>query len=249
MPLLHWISKKVRDTPLERLTRSLYIRIWPAKSIQNERDMLKIIRRTLRPNSNAIDIGAFRGGVLAEIVRRAPAGTHYAFEPLPEHFQYLVRSFPQVRVFPFALSDKAGEAPFHHVTSRPTFSGLKAIPIITAHEQTEMITVQTQTLDNLIPLELPIHFIKIDVEGAEYLVFSGGLQTIRRNQPTIVFEHGPASEWCYGRSSVEVFDLLTLQCYLQVSTLRRWLQGHPALTQQEFVYEITKREYNFIAYA
>jgi hypothetical protein len=38
-----------------------------------------------------------------------------------------------------------------------------------------------------------LDFIKIDVEGAEHLVFRGALKTLKRLRPAIIFERNPES--------------------------------------------------------
>src|SRR5688572_29459945 len=65
---------------------------------------------TLKEDSNCVDIGSYRGEVLAEIVRLAPRGRHIAFEPLPAQAERLRAAFPGVEVRNAAVSDKTGEA-------------------------------------------------------------------------------------------------------------------------------------------
>ena len=106
-------------------------------------------------------------------------------------------------------------------------------------------------LDNIIPENLPIHFIKIDVEGAELLVFKGGLKTIHRNKPLIVFEHGIGAADYYDSSPEEVYDLLIGQCDLQLTLMETWLKsnGANALSKEEFCRQYYTRENHlFLAY-
>ena len=65
----------------------------------------------LAPDSNCIDVGAFRGTILAEMVRIAPRGEHIAYEPLPHMHEKLVARFPDVDVRRAALSNTTGEPP------------------------------------------------------------------------------------------------------------------------------------------
>ena len=44
---------------------------------------LAIMKRILQEDSNCVDIGCYQGSILREILRFAPKGTHFAFEPLP----------------------------------------------------------------------------------------------------------------------------------------------------------------------
>ena len=187
--------------------------------------------RILRQDSNCIDIGAHRGSILGEIVRKAPRGMHFAFEPIPEHCRYLSRIFPTVRVFEIALSDSKGQAEFAHNVRHPTRSGFK--PPLIPDEPIETILVETDCLDSLLPASLPIHFIKVDVEGAELLVFRGAVQTLRASRPVVVFEHTPMAQRRYGAASEDVFDLLTKECGLRVSTMPDWLEHGAPLGRAE----------------
>ena len=162
-----------------------------------------------------------------------PQGRHYAFEPLQDHSEYLARSFPSVRVFCVALGDVKGTAPFFRVIDRPTRSSL-GLPRASVG-RTEVLTVQTDLLDNLVPRDAPIRFIKIDVEGAEDKVFLGAKDTIRRNRPTIVFEHSRGSPGFSGASSVSIHHMLVEDCQLKLFLTTDWLRGKPPLARDAFV--------------
>lgn len=97
------------------------------------------------------------------------------------------------------------------------------------------IKVHTQRLDDVIPPEAKIDFMKIDVEGAEGLVISGALDTIRRNRPYIILEHGHRSSNAFGFSSSDIYDLLVDRCGLELSLLNKWLYRGRALSKGEFV--------------
>ena len=62
----------------------------------------------------------------------------------------------------------------------------------------------------MIPHDMKIDLIKIDVEGAEGAVIEGAIETIKRNQPYIILEHGGKSSSAFGYSSSEIYDLLLL---------------------------------------
>ena len=54
----------------------------------------------------------------------------------------------------------------------------------------QTLTVETTTLDNYFLKEnqIPVHFIKCDVEGHELDVFRSGVKMIKKYQPTIIVE-------------------------------------------------------------
>ena len=197
--------------------------------------MLSVMRECLRPDFNCVDVGAHAGDVLREMCRFAPRGQHYAFEPLPELYRRLVQDFPRVRVFPYALGGKEGKAIFYRTLGRSGFSGLSPRWM----EQTEAITVKLNKLDDLIPL--PIHFLKIDVEGAELGVLRGAQRIISEYKPIIVFEHG--------LNAAEYYETRPEQIYEFLSGYRIFPLGEKRnLSREQFVAEFYRNEiYDFLA--
>lgn len=224
------VKEMVVNSPLEPLARAVYG--WVSTTGRYDRQTLAVMDRILRPNSNCIDIGCYKGDMLREMIRRAPAGRHFAIEPIPEKFARLKARFPHVSLFNLAASDQTGHATFHHVVSTPALSGL-ARRECTAKERVEEIHVRTARLDDLIPPDVAVRFIKLDVEGAELLVFRGALQLIRRCHPYIVFEHGVGGADEFGTQPQEVYDLLT-ENGLAISLMEDWLKGHSPLARESF---------------
>jgi hypothetical protein len=84
-----------------------------------------IISKLLKPNSNSIDVGAHRGDILINMIKAAPEGKHFAFEPLPDLYYFLKTRFNgQAIVYPFALSNENSKLPFNYVKTNPAYSGL-----------------------------------------------------------------------------------------------------------------------------
>jgi FkbM family methyltransferase len=161
----------------------------------------------LREDSDCIDVGCNRGRFLWHIVRRAPRGRHLAFEPLPQLAAELRESFPGVEVHEAALSNQAGETEFVMVPDDLGYSGLRE-RTYPADWATERIRVRSERLDDVLPAGHAPDFIKVDVEGAEGLVFEGGIETISRHRPVIVFEHGVGGANHFGTTPEQVWDLL-----------------------------------------
>ena len=147
----------------------------------------------LEDNSNCIDVGAYRGAELAEMVRLAPNGRHIAYEPLPFMHKYLVDHFPMVDVRWAALSNEEGERSFTCVKYRPGNSGFSE-RLQVKQSPVEEFTVRAETLDSSLPAEYVPDLIKIDVEGAERLVIEGAINTISKHKPIVVFEHGKGEQ-------------------------------------------------------
>lgn len=206
------------------------------------------MRRVLRPDSNCLDIGASTGALLRYMGELAPHGRHIAFEPRPDAADLLRSQFPEVTVHAVALAAEDGEAPFTLVVSNPAYSGLRPRRY-DRPEQTQTITVPVRRLDELVPADLPVAFIKIDVEGGEVGVLQGGVETLRRCQPIIAFEHGGG--WTteqYGTHSGMLYEVLK-DAGLQISLLDDWLNDRPSMTPDDFVRSMhVGHEYFFLAH-
>lgn len=212
-----------------------------------------VMRRVLRTDSNCIDVGCHVGTILKEMMRLAPRGTHFAFEPIPELYQGLLKSFgaiPNLHCHETALSDTTGTSGFQHVVSNPGYSGFRRRRYDRPHECLQPITVKTDLLDRVVPAHLAIHFIKVDVEGAELQVFKGAVETIRRNRPFIIFEHGLGAADYYGTGPEHVHEVLAVQCGLRLFLMAEWLasNGDAALDKAAFCEQFSSgRNYYFLA--
>jgi FkbM family methyltransferase len=208
----------------------------------NERIRL-LMAAVLSPTSNCIDIGCHQGALLKDILRFAPKGQHIAFEPIPCYYDELKIGFPQVDVRCAALSNKTGESDFRFVVSSPGYSGLKerAYP---GEERIETIRVRLQRLDAALPAGYAPDLIKIDVEGGERQVIEGGLETITKFKPVVIFEHGRGASEYYGTRPEHIFDLLCVKAGLRLFDL----DGNGPYSLQYFVrvYESGER-WNFLA--
>ena len=221
------------------------------KNQQYDAQTVKILQKISRPDSNCIDIGCHKGEMLDLILKFAPRGQHYCFEPLPDLFQGLIqKKYPKnCQFFDLALSREKGETTFNYVISNPSYSGILRRRYDRADEEDTNITVKTDLLDNVIPLDTHINFIKIDVEGAEMLVLEGAKRTIERCKPIVVFEHGLGASDVYGTTPRQIF-LFFQQCGLHISLMRDWLTDKPSLTQAAFEEQFySGKNYYFIAHA
>lgn len=220
------------------------------KNQQYDAQTKKVIRKTVTAESSCIDIGCHKGEVLDLILLQSPNGKHYGFEPIPAMYKKLVQRYKGVpcTFYDIALSNKVGETKFNYVVSNPAYSGLIKRNYDKKDEVDEQILVSVNTLDNLIPKETNITFIKIDVEGGELQVLEGGIETIKRCKPFIIFEHGLGASEFYDATPKKVFDLLT-DCGLKISTMKNWLANKPAFTIAEFEQQFNQKiNYYFIAY-
>jgi FkbM family methyltransferase len=218
---------------VKRLVKKL-----PIVFTQNQRydaETLQIMHRVLKADANTIDVGANEGDVLKHLCRFAPQGKHFAFEPIPHLYEHLVHTKnANTSVYNMALSNVSGESTFNYVITNPSYSGLQKRKYANANEKDTLITVKTERLDTVIPKNIHIHFIKIDVEGGEYQVLLGAKETITRCRPIIVFEHGLGASDCYGTTPEQVFNFLHDECGMQINLMKRWLKNEPPLDIKQF---------------
>lgn len=227
-----------------------FARIDLTKNMAYDRLTLNILKTKLKSTSNCIDIGCHDGEVLKQMIKLAPAGKHYAFEPIPEYYELLLNVYGnQVTVLPYALSDKHGRTLFHHVRNAPAYSGLRQRKYATNDPDIQEIEVETRRLDDLIPQDIQIDFIKIDVEGAEYLVMQGAKELITRCKPIIVFEFGLGASDFYQTKPEELYHFLVNDSGMKISLLQDYILKKKVLDLENFqrCYQ-DQLEYYFIAH-
>ena len=252
MVIVDVAKRLVRQSPIGpsavRLYRK-YVRTGLGDAVGYDRDTVEVMRRVLRRDSSCVDVGAHNGNILRTMLDLSPRGTHFAFEPLPHLAARLRVAFPTVRVHEVALSDYAGQASFIHVANDAAYSGLRPRIYDRPDPVLQQIAVTVTRLDDVIPPEQALAFVKIDVEGGEFHVLRGAIETIRRCRPIVVFEGGPKSTGQYGVEPGEVYELIRGPLGGRLSTMRRWLTGLPPYAEAEFC-EVWRSgvEFYFIAY-
>jgi FkbM family methyltransferase len=243
------LKRLVIGTPLEPISRRVLAAITPHnRNRQYDIQTLSVMQRVLNTESNCVDVGCHAGNMLREMLRHAPNGHHLAFEPLPDFFAQLQQTFEltNVKLFNAALSDTSGIATFQHVTSNPGYSGLRRRRYDRPDEKIREITVRKVRLDDVI--DHPVHFMKIDVEGAELQVLLGATHALTKHRPFVVFEHGLGAFDAYDTDPSDVHSLFA-RCGLRVSLMCDWLANRPPLDLKAFRESvISGRDYYFIAH-
>jgi len=196
-----------------------------------------------------LDVGA-NVGYFSAVAANA-AGDHgrvIALEPEPVHYERL-RRFAEINpsfnidVLQAAMSDQRGRISFY-VCDHPGWHSLIAefpqAPI------TKAIEVETWSLDELLKLRGLDHFgavkmAKVDVEGAEHLVFRGAAEAVAQHWVQAFYvEVTPSSH------SKEIFSTLLAAGYQSFrwdSNARTWRPHHSneALSLQENILWLSSR--------
>ena len=197
----HSFPGKIFRWPLSLIPKEtmLTIRQGPAKGLKwkvgssthgcwlgtYELNKQEALLRFVKTGMTVYDIGAQAGFYtlfFSTIISKK--GIVYAFEPFPENVRNLllhleVNRINNIRVYMAALGCKNG------------FSGFSTNRGITENCLTEkensLLTVPSNSLDHLVGNEnlLPPSLIKIDVEGAEYQVLTGGEEILKKFRPIV----------------------------------------------------------------
>lgn len=145
---------------------------------------VRFVVERLRPGGVFLDVGANAGlySVLAA-KRVGPGGRVIAFEPAQANVELLKRNIEMnalsnVTIISKAVGDKVGQCQF--AVSRDGAMNSLAQTGHPGQKIENWQTIEMTTLDAALQeLKLPrIDFIKIDVEGAEKLVFEGARETL-----------------------------------------------------------------------
>jgi FkbM family methyltransferase len=220
----------------------------PGGAVEYDELTMSVMKRVLHRDSNGIDVGAHRGTILRHMVELAPDGHHFAVEPLPVFASGLRRRFPDVEVLELALAAEQGEATFHHIVTNPSYSGLSFRDYPNEGEVVEDIQVRVERLETVIPDDLPIAFLKIDVEGGELGVLEGSQSILLRWHPVVVFEHGwgDSPSQPAGAHSDGIWDELTSVGF-GVYELEVWLADGEALSKAGFRERLAQGTYYFLS--
>jgi FkbM family methyltransferase len=220
------------------------------KNIKYDRLTLKVLGKVLNKNSNCIDIGCFKGEILQEVLKRCPNGKHMAFEPIPVFYEALQKRFhqKQINIHNIALSDNAGTTKFNYVIDAPAYSGLKLRDYDGKKPEIEIIEVKTDKLDDILPNDYQVNFIKIDVEGAEFKVLKGANRTLTKSRPVIIFEFGLGASDFYNVTPEAFYEYLAEDCSYNIYQLESFLNNRPSLNKDRFVEVYRRRkDYYFVA--
>jgi FkbM family methyltransferase len=173
-----------------------------------EPDLTAAIERLVHEGWTCVDVGAHQGDITATLVRLAgDEGRVVAFEAHPanaEHLRGRFRDVGAIEVVNAAVSDGESEtltlyAGRHDYSTEWNIVGHDVEGVPTRG----VLEVQAVSLDNWFPPGEPVHFVKIDVEGAEGLVLAGMRRLLREQRPAIAVEFHDDEGWAARRVLLE----------------------------------------------
>jgi len=178
LKLIEWLSD-FHTSPLPPMDERL-------KMIFNRYEIgtTRFIKKNLH-GGVTFDIGA-NVGYYARLM--ASSADHvYAFEPDPDNFRILeenCKQYPNITPFHLAVCDRVGTADFFKVTHSAMRHSL------IDEGNTEKLSVPCTSLDAFIKERgiTGVSLMKIDVEGAEPLVFAGMRELLAKEHPIVIYE-------------------------------------------------------------
>jgi FkbM family methyltransferase len=185
-----WIRKSGRATILQ--LDNLCIKARPFDGMgrlicyfgQEADEMFKFMEDYLKPGMAMVDVGANIGTHAIYGARLiGPGGKVLAFEADPATAEILrhniaLNGSSNVVVFQNCISDKSGTVDFNI-----NIDSAKSSIIQTGASKVSVLTCR---LADILPREFQIDFLKIDVEGADYLVLLGALAIFKERPPAVV---------------------------------------------------------------
>ncbi len=155
------------------------------------------VRNFLKPGMSALDIGANLGWFTVTISKLiGPRGLVTAYEPRADLFKYLSKTISEnnlknVTLINCALGDEQNKVLLRWDPSGVNPGGTQLLPNGASLNGLASSTVEMRRLDDTV--KGPVDLIKIDVEGAEKIVFEGALRLLSECKPTILAELSPDS--------------------------------------------------------
>lgn len=130
-----------------------------------------------------LDIGCFDMETTIELKKRCKTKKVYAFEP--DKFNYRICKkkvedfgLNDVTLFEYGVSDRDGELSFAATGESYSRIATEGVFAETGH-------IEVRSIDSIIPESERVTFIKMDIEGMEFMALHGACNTIKRCKPKL----------------------------------------------------------------
>ncbi len=217
---------------------------------------LALVASYLQQGMKVADVGANIGlySILAQ-KRVGAAGTIWAFEPSHETFQLLERNLElndckQVVPSRCALSDRAdvvlqltSDKGFGDAYRYLKYQHREEEPADPNAEQVPVSTLDKWASDNGVG---SLDFLKVDIEGGEFRMFSGAQNILRASRDIVIlFESDPQWSERSGVKQQATFELLQnigLGLYAWDTKQKDWRTDQASLLESEMIWACFERE-------
>jgi FkbM family methyltransferase len=190
---------------------------------------LQHLQEIIPPNGTIIDIGANVGYLSLPFAKElVPQGNVFCYEPDPENMKRLqknikINDLKNITTCATALQNEPSIETISFNIRRTIDGdgnenrGLSSLMTLEKFTKNK-ISVQASTIDQELKRHniKAVHFIKIDVEGAEFLVLEGAALTLAKDKPIIQYEYSNILDKMMHENNTEkVFRLLQKLGYRQ----------------------------------
>lgn len=200
-----------------------------AKWIRKERVRVEELSAWIPQGATVLDVGAHFGYFAKEFARLYRGQCQVlCFEPVDytrSILQIVVGRMPNVKIFDEALADSDGEQEISIPIKASGWIG-PGLAHMGREESRNFITqkIRLRRLDDVATEQglKRLDFVKCDVEGAELLVFRGGIESLKHFHPTVLCEVHQTYTARMGYTPDELFDFFFALGY---QALRRTKAG------------------------
>lgn len=156
-----------------------------------EENDFSLVLKLIKNGFSVFDVGANFGWYSLNVARQFPDCQIYSFEPILKTFNYLaanvkLNDFKNINIYNFGFANEEKENTFYYYSAG---SGNASLANLSDLNKAEEVKCSVKKMDDFIEgIKARVDFIKCDVEGAELLVFQGGLDSIKKYKPIIFTE-------------------------------------------------------------
>ncbi len=181
-----------------------------------EPELAKLFASLIEPNRDVIDVGANIGLFTVLAGKVLTTGRVLSAEPTAGAFSRLTANVARngvadrVVLYNGLVAQSDSTAMLNVVEGREEYSSMAGIVHPSAAgEFAEPISFKTRTIDSLVAEhKLSPALIKVDVEGAEGMVFEGAENTLREHRPVVLSEFSRPLLRMNGSSPEDIVSLL-----------------------------------------
>lgn len=151
-----------------------------------------LLKNYIKPNMTVVDIGANIGYYTALFSKwTGPYGKVFAIEPEPNNIKLLKKNIlanncKNVEIFELALSDKRDIVDLWLNEENKGDHRIIKYYLHSFDNERKKIKVKCEKLDSLIPRNIKVGLIKMDIQGSEMLALRGMTSILTQNKPLYI---------------------------------------------------------------
>jgi FkbM family methyltransferase len=193
-----------------------------------EPELARIFLDAVQPDKDVIDVGANLGFFTCASAKQLKKGKVLAIEPTNGAYGRLIENVAlnqveeRVIIFKGLASDQGGTSDIHYIEGMEEYSSIeKSVHPAVSGTDMQKISVSAKTIDELVNEHgLNPAVMKVDVEGAEGMVFKGALSVLREFRPLVLAELNREMLHSFGSSPEEIIAGFKELGYRTIDPLR-----------------------------